>query len=648
MTVLAILLAVAASSAEPYFWPLELPPELTSSFGEYRTGRIHAGIDLRTGGIGLPVYAAGDGYVSRVRCSPFGYGKAVYLRLRDGNTVVYGHLDDYYPELRDYVRRAQHEKKSYTVDLEPAAEQFRVSRGQLVAKSGQTGIGAPHLHYELRDNREWLINPRKLGITWPDKTRPIIYRVLVAPEGPGSTVNGDLIPVLLDVRSNGTGRYVTDPVRVSGRFGLAVSYTDPAGDGAYKLGAYRLVAHLGQTEAFRVQCDTFSYDHWNDGIVIYHPFFNEGAPFQLLWRWTGNACETYQASQGTGWMDAPASTTEAAIEIADFHENNAVVTIPVAPDRPAAPKQAAAAGSGKGEASMDVNGEFMTVSVKFSAPEGVRPEALVESDNDVSALSFLAVNDRLFRAAFRPERTGRYELRVTHPRLKSTFSKTVAAFVRGQAATVPLGDVKVSADANSPYGVLFCAVEPVKQEACPAGGELKWVGPAYRFWPRESPIGAALHVSFPTTSLPEKGGYAVYRTSGKSWSRVGGEFGNAAARFSTENLGTFAVLADATAPAISDVRPSAGAAVKSPRPEISSSISDKGSGVASYEVTCGNKWLLTAYDPEHGRISWERDEDLPAGAQEIVIEVKDEAGNTARVTRKITVPGPAQAQKAGD
>ena len=74
-------------------WPLDLPPELSSSFAEYRTGRFHAGIDIRTAGIGREVHAAGDGHISRVRCSPWGYGKAVYLQLDTGQTVVYAHLD---------------------------------------------------------------------------------------------------------------------------------------------------------------------------------------------------------------------------------------------------------------------------------------------------------------------------------------------------------------------------------------------------------------------------------------------------------------------------------------------------------------------------------------------------------------------------
>ena len=171
----------AAGASSGYEWPLDLPRQLTSSFAEYRPGRFHAGIDLRTQGVGRPIRAAHDGYVSRVRCSPWGYGKAVYVQLPDGNTAVYGHLSDYRSDLLAYVRKAQHAKQRYTVDLYPELKAFPVRRGEVIAKSGQTGIGAPHLHYEVRDKDQHPINPRRLGIVWPDEARPAIRKVVVAP-----------------------------------------------------------------------------------------------------------------------------------------------------------------------------------------------------------------------------------------------------------------------------------------------------------------------------------------------------------------------------------------------------------------------------------------------------------------------------------
>ena len=58
--------------------PLGIPLEVAGSFSEVRTNHFHSGIDFRTGGKeGEPVYAIADGYVSRIKISSTGYGKAV-------------------------------------------------------------------------------------------------------------------------------------------------------------------------------------------------------------------------------------------------------------------------------------------------------------------------------------------------------------------------------------------------------------------------------------------------------------------------------------------------------------------------------------------------------------------------------------------
>ena len=299
MNACAVLLWLAAAAATPYHWPLDLPPELTSSFGEYRTGRYHAGIDLRTGGIGLPVYAAADGYVSRVRCSPWGYGKAVYLHLEDGNTAVYAHLDDYYDALRAFVHREQHRQQSYTIDVTLSPGQFPVARGQLIAKSGDTGIGAPHLHYELRDGVQRPLNPRALGIDWPDSSAPQVRQILVAPLGPDATVNGDVLPEVVDV-VYANGEYTAPAVRARGRIALAVNTVDRGPSGNYRLDPYRIAVEVDDARVFVLQRDKLSYDTHRDGVVGWHPFFLSEGRYTTLWRWPGNDSLPYQYHAGDG------------------------------------------------------------------------------------------------------------------------------------------------------------------------------------------------------------------------------------------------------------------------------------------------------------------------------------------------------------
>ncbi|MCL4217832.1 MAG: peptidoglycan DD-metalloendopeptidase family protein, partial [Candidatus Hydrogenedentes bacterium] len=301
MALLCFLLT-AFGAEEPYHWPLDLPRALTSSFGEYRSGRFHMGIDLRTGGIGKPVFAAADGYVSRLRCSPYGYGKAVYLQLNDGHTAVYGHLDGFIPEYESYLRAAQHAREDYTVDLYPEAARFPVTKGQLIAYSGDTGVGVPHLHYELREGAD-CINPRLLDVDWPDTTRPEIRKILIAPRAPGDYVNGDILPLVVEPKSLGGGRYQCAPVSVSGTVGFGMDLVDPANGGATKLDIYRIEARVGDTLLFRSQRDRLSYDTYSGGAVTWHPFLMDQGRFQLLWQWPGNDAGIITTAINSGWLE---------------------------------------------------------------------------------------------------------------------------------------------------------------------------------------------------------------------------------------------------------------------------------------------------------------------------------------------------------
>jgi murein DD-endopeptidase MepM/ murein hydrolase activator NlpD len=52
--------------------PLDIPLNLSGNFGELRTNHFHAGLDIKTNQQeGLNLYAVADGYVSRIKISPF-------------------------------------------------------------------------------------------------------------------------------------------------------------------------------------------------------------------------------------------------------------------------------------------------------------------------------------------------------------------------------------------------------------------------------------------------------------------------------------------------------------------------------------------------------------------------------------------------
>jgi len=101
----------------------------------YKTRKYHWGMDF-SAPKGTPVYATGNGKVSKVKRSRRGYGNQVKITHGFGYQTFYAHLDRY------TVRKHQ-----------------KVKRGDLIGYVGSSGIStAPHLHYEvLKGNRK--VNP---------------------------------------------------------------------------------------------------------------------------------------------------------------------------------------------------------------------------------------------------------------------------------------------------------------------------------------------------------------------------------------------------------------------------------------------------------------------------------------------------------
>ena len=144
--------------------PLDLKPALSGSFGELRTAHFHSGIDLRTNGkIGFRVYASEKGYVSRIKVSPVGFGKVIYITHPNGLTTVYAHLDRFTNAVAEYVEKQQYASHSFEVELFPKPGEFNVSKGEVIGFSGNSGSsGGPHLHFEVRSSAtQWPVSPLK-------------------------------------------------------------------------------------------------------------------------------------------------------------------------------------------------------------------------------------------------------------------------------------------------------------------------------------------------------------------------------------------------------------------------------------------------------------------------------------------------------
>ncbi len=161
-----------------YVHPLDGPLRLSGTFGELRSNHFHAGLDIRTGGVeGKKIKSVAAGYVSRIKVSSRGYGKALYIQHPNGTTSVYGHLQKFSGAIQEAVISRQYQLKTYEMDWYVPAGKLKVSKGQVVAISGNTGGSAgPHLHFEIRDRRGKTVNPMLYGIEVQDRMEPRVLK----------------------------------------------------------------------------------------------------------------------------------------------------------------------------------------------------------------------------------------------------------------------------------------------------------------------------------------------------------------------------------------------------------------------------------------------------------------------------------------
>jgi len=255
-------LAGEAIFNDSYYWPLKLTKKLSSGFGDTRPGRFHMGIDLRTNSqVGAKIYAPEDGYVYRMKTSYSGYGKALYIKGLSGRIFVFGHLLRYNWDIGTYLRERQIESRRYYQDFTVPEGDLPVKRGQFIARTGQSGAGAPHLHFEIRNADNQPTNPLYYRVDLGDKTPPEFQAVWLAAFDDSTLFEGGRREIKL-VPSAGKNKgdyFITDTVAVSGRFGIRAAIGDFVGRGSFVLGPAQVRLLIDGKTYHEVEYDRIDY-----------------------------------------------------------------------------------------------------------------------------------------------------------------------------------------------------------------------------------------------------------------------------------------------------------------------------------------------------------------------------------------------------
>ncbi len=285
--------------------PLDIALTLSGTFCEVRGNHFHSGVDFRTKErTGLDVYAVGDGYVSRIKEQPYGFGKAVYVDHPNGYTSVYAHIQEFSPRLEEYVEERQYERETFSIDLRPEEGVLPVRQGEVIAKSGNSGSSSgPHLHFEIRDKAsQEPINPLYFGFDVKDNQSPVIWNAMVYNLGKGKF---DSDPHELGLKRRKVGEYYIagNPVEVnSRRIGFGVRTFDKSyGSGHYN-GTYFLQLTVDGDTLYRFKGDRFAFyqTRYANAHIDYATKRKRGLTFQQLYLEPNDGSPVYSAPKNRG------------------------------------------------------------------------------------------------------------------------------------------------------------------------------------------------------------------------------------------------------------------------------------------------------------------------------------------------------------
>ena len=332
-----ITTSVYAQSEYPqdYFRnPLDITLVLSGTFGELRSSHFHSGLDIKTKQkTGLKVYSAAEGYVSRIKISHYGYGKAIYITHPNGYTTVYGHLQKLSDRLEKYIKECQYEKESFEVEVFPGSEELIITSDEIIAYSGNTGgSGGPHLHFEIRDNQERPMNPMLFGIDVKDSKAPFVSAVYAYPKDENAIINGKNERVPLRLIPQKGGDYEVEKINAYGNIGFGITAYDKQDLAPNNNGVSNIQTFFNGNKSLEIDFKRFSFAESKHikRLIDYAYFKEKRSRIQKLFIQKNNPLSIYKDANDNGYITVEDSTSSVyKVRIRDYKGNETWINIPV-------------------------------------------------------------------------------------------------------------------------------------------------------------------------------------------------------------------------------------------------------------------------------------------------------------------------------
>lgn len=313
-----------------YIWPTEASPYLSSTFAETRSAHFHAALDIKTWGRrGYKVFATRDGIVDRVAIGPRGYGKVIYLRHNDGSYSVYAHLLSFNNQLQELIDSIRLEE-NYKFEIERFLgwRNITIEQGEVIGYSGASGIGPPHLHFELRTPNHKPFNPLLTNLSIQDNIAPQIRGIAIEPLSYRSSIEGKN-EIYIRRKQSDEEPYKFGTIEVSGPVGLGVNVIDQANDVNNAYAVYELSLSLNEQTIFKSRADSFSYGETDQMFLdrVYPLLKKDNGGYQRMYLADGNTLPFYKNVRDKGVLDLPPGNYSLTIRATDFEGNTSEASL---------------------------------------------------------------------------------------------------------------------------------------------------------------------------------------------------------------------------------------------------------------------------------------------------------------------------------
>jgi hypothetical protein len=609
-----------------YAWPLERFAGTSSSFGDYRSMRYHAGIDLRTDGdVGWPVIAVADGYVLRASTSYYGYGRALYLQLDDGHVAVYGHLQSFGPQITARVKAEQRRFSRYATNQYFEPDAIRVTKGMVVARTGQTGAGAPHLHFELRTRENEPLNPLVFGFPLADKRDPTIAKLWLVPQYVGGMLgwgpDGSGPQAVHLAGSAGTPLRLSDgTIRAGGPIGFAVEAYDSKPGQSFQSNVFRLLLVVRADTVFDCRFDTLRYESMAQVELERPGALESGRNAYTLYKSPGNALEhsrTHPRYPHGIITLAPVDTlVPFTIVVLDEAGNRRTIDGALAYGPPP-----------EGNAPPVPDTMHLTAGYieRDAGPDNLDPRSRYE----LQETGWITVPGESHRERLYADRADS-AARAGIIRWNLLDMRALVATDSGAAREVALPDSSliVKLPVAATHAPQWVEVSALPEENGP---------PVWKLGPDDLLLKTAVELSFRAPAdrrlllcSLDPGGTRGFMERKRTGDRI---------VCTMRRPGMFTFAYDTLPPAIRRLSPAEGAIV-SPDAVVTARLDDDFSGVGDdtmIEVLLDGTWLVPEYDPETRQLVAEPWSRLKAGTHTLEVGVSDWAGNRAHVKRTFRV-----------